>query len=132
MRVAVSSVALRIARRIGARIDLQIALQIALQIKSGEDAAWLRQSGQERRGVGKCLTLDARENRLVRDAEQSPALLRREFGAGRSGSSDGGRSLEFRTLQTAWTSRFLRRARTKDRRRRFSDLRSIRDQKATK
>ena len=36
-------------------------------------------------------------------------------------------------FQTVWTSRFLRRARTKARRlRRFSDVRSIRDQKATK
>ena len=119
----------------------EFAMKIAAQIKSREDAARLRQSGRNRRRFRKRPTLQSGKNRLVRDAEQSPALLERKFQFQFRGQRGGASGFAYRQIsrrlfttafQTAWTSRFLRRERTKDRRRRFSDLRSIRDQKATK
>ena len=116
----------------------EFAMKFAPQIKSREDAARLRQPGRKGRRFRKRPTLQSGKNRLVRDAEQSPALLERKFQfqfRGQRGGTSGfaSQTAAFQTaFQTAWTSRFLRRARTKDRRRRFSDLRSIRDQKATK
>ena len=101
--------------------------QLALQIERRESSARLRQV------PGGCLkrngaTFDRGFDGLVRNPQQKQTLFRTVFCLWFCGGQCGIAA----NYQVTGTSRFLRRVRTKARRRRFTTCRSILDQKAAK
>ena len=105
------------------------APQVTAVIKSGEGAARLGQV-RGRRNQRYFPLLQGCGNGLMRQSKQQAAFFGRKFvrqrGAGDAGQARGS------AHQVTGTSRFLRRLRTKARRRRLTTWRSIFDQNATK